>query len=211
MSKFFINRPIVSMVIAIVMVICGVVSLISLPVAQFPDIVPPEVQIQATYTGADAITVEQSVATPLEQQLSGVDNMNYMYSINASNGTLRETVNFDVKTNPNVDLILTVLRQTQANSQLPADVVNLGLTVQKSRSSPMMLIALNSPKGTYDNNFLANYAYINLIDQLVRIPGIAQVNVFGAGQYAMRLWVKPDQLAKLDLTVSDIVQALQAQ
>ena len=211
MSKFFINRPIVAMVIAIVMVICGVVALVSLPVAQFPEIVPPEVQIIATYTGADAITVEQSVATPIEQQMSGVDNMNYMYSINASNGTLRETVNFDVKTNPNVDLILTQMRQTQANSQLPADVVNLGLTVQKSRTSPMMLIALYSPNGTYDGNFLANYAYINLIDQLVRIPGIAQVNVFGAGQYAMRLWVKPDQLAKLDLTVSDIVQALQAQ
>jgi len=211
MSKFFINRPIVSMVIAIVMVICGLIALVSLPVAQFPDIVPPEVTIQATYTGADAITMEQSVATPLEQQLSGVDNMNYMYSINASNGTLREIVNFDVKTKPNDDLVLTVLRQTQANSQLPADVVNLGLTVQKSRTSPMMLIALNSPKGTYDNNFLANYAYINLIDQLVRIPGIAQVNVFGAGQYAMRLWVKPDQLAKLNLTVSDVVQALQAQ
>ena len=143
--------------------------------------------------------------------MSGVDNMNYMYSINASNGTLRETVNFDVKTNPNVDLILTQMRQTQANSQLPADVVNFGLTVQKSRSSPLMLIALYSPKGTYDDNFLANYAYINLNDQLMRIPGIAQVNVFGAGQYAMRLWVKPDQLAKLDLTVSDIVQALQAQ
>jgi HAE1 family hydrophobic/amphiphilic exporter-1 len=211
MSKFFINRPIVAMVIAIVMVICGLIALVELPVAQFPEIVPPEVTIQATYTGADAITVEQSVATPLEQQLSGVDNMNYMYSINASNGTLREFVNFDVKTKPNDDLILTVLRQTQANSQLPADVVNLGLTVQKSRSSPMMLIALNSPKGTYDNNFLANYAYINLIDQLVRIPGIAQVNVFGAGQYAMRLWVNPDQLAKLNLTVSDVVQALQAQ
>ena len=211
MSKFFINRPIVSMVIAIVMVICGLIALVSLPVAQFPEIVPPEVTITATYTGADAITVEQSVATPLEQQLSGVDNMNYMYSINASNGTLRETVNFDVKTKPNDDLILTVLRQTQANSQLPADVVNLGLTVQKSRSSPMMLIALNSPKGTYDNNFLANYAYINLIDQIVRIPGIAQVNVFGAGQYAMRLWVNPDKLAKLNLTVMDIVQALGAQ
>ena len=211
MSKFFINRPIVSMVIAIVMVICGLIALVELPVAQFPEIVPPDVTIAATYPGADAITVEQSVATPIEQQMSGVDNMNYMYSINASNGTLRETVDFDVKTNPNVDLILTQMRQTLANSQLPADVVNLGLTVQKSRSSPMMLIALNSPKGTYDNNFLANYAYINLIDQLVRIPGIAQVNVFGAGQYAMRLWVNPDHLAKLNLTVSDVVQALQAQ
>jgi HAE1 family hydrophobic/amphiphilic exporter-1 len=211
MSKFFINRPIVAMVIAIVMVICGLIALVMLPVAQFPEIVPPEVQIYGTYVGADAITVEQSVATPIEQQMSGVDNMNYMYSINASNGTMRETVDFDVRTNPNVDQMLTQMRQTQANAQLPADVINLGLTVQKSRTSPMMLIALYSPKGTYDAGFLANYAYINLNDQLVRVPGIAQVNVFGAGQYAMRLWVKPDRLAKLNLTVSDIVQALQAQ
>src|SRR5437763_5161125 len=212
MSKFFINRPIVAMVISIVMVIVGAITIFSLPVAQFPNIAPPEIQVLATYVGADAQTLEQAVATPIEQQMSGVDNMNYMYSLNAtgnSNTTL--IVNFDVKTDPNTDLILTQARETQAASQLPADVNNYGITVRKSVSAPLMLVALYSPHGTYDANFLANYAYINITDPITRAPGIGNVQVFGAGQYAMRLWVKPDQLAKLGITVPEIVSAIQAQ
>jgi HAE1 family hydrophobic/amphiphilic exporter-1 len=212
MSKFFINRPIVAMVIAILTVIIGAVTIASLPVAQFPNIVPPEVQIQATYVGADAQTLEQSVATPIEQQMSGVDNMNYMYSLNATaNGQTTMIVDFDVKTDPNQDLILTQMRETQAASQLPPDVNNYGITVQKSVTSPLMLISLYSPHGTYDAGFLANYAYINLHDPLTRSPGIGIVQIFGAGQYAMRMWVKPDQLAKLGITVTDITNAIQAQ
>jgi HAE1 family hydrophobic/amphiphilic exporter-1 len=212
MSRFFINRPIVAMVISILMVIIGAVTVAFLPVAQFPNIVPPEVQVSATYVGADAQTVEQSVATPIEQQMSGVDNMNYMYSLNAAaSGQMRLTVNFDVKTEPNTDLILTQMRQTLASSQLPADVTNYGVTVQKSITAPLMMVALYSPRDTYDARFLANYSYINLNDQLLRVPGIASVQVFGAGQYAMRLWIKPDQLAKLAITVPDIVGAIQAQ
>ena len=211
MSKFFINRPIVAMVISIMFVILGLVAMAGLPVAQFPEIVPPEVQILTTYTGADAETVEQSVATPIEQQMSGVDNMNYMYSVNASNGTMRMFVNFDVKTDPNTDLVLSQMRQTMAQPQLPVDVRNYGVTMQKARSSPLMLIALYSPKGTYDSTFLANYANINLIDPLLRVPGIAMINVFGAGQYAIRIWVKPDTLGKLGITVPDIVDAVQKQ
>jgi HAE1 family hydrophobic/amphiphilic exporter-1 len=211
MSKFFINRPIVAMVIAIVMVIVGAVTILSLPIAQLPDIAPPEVQVQATYVGADAQTVEQSVATPIEQQMSGVDNMNYMYSLNASDGSLRLIVNFDVNTDPNTDLILTQMRETQAASQLPADVSNYGVTVQKTVTSPLMLISLYSPNGTYDATFLANYAYINLKDPLTRVRGIGSIQIFGAGQYAMRLWVKPDQLAKLGITVTDIINAIQTQ
>src|SRR4030081_263614 len=212
MSKFFINRPIVAMVIAIVTVILGAVTIASLPVAQFPNIVPPEVQIQATYVGADAETLEQSVATPIEQQMSGVDNMNYMYSLNATaNGQTTMIVDFDVKTDPNTDLILTQMRETQAASQLPTEVTNFGVTVQKSVTAPLMLISLYSPKGTYDARFLANYSYINLNDQFTRVPGIGSVQVFGAGQYAMRLWVKPDQLAKLGITVPEIVSAIQTQ
>ena len=211
MSKFFINRPIVAMVISLVLVIMGGVSIASLPIAQFPAIAPPEVQIQASYVGADAQTVEQSVATPIEQQMSGVDNMNYMYSLNAANGQMTMIVDFDVKTDPNTDLILTQMRETQAASQLPSDVVNYGITVQKSLTAPMMVLGLYSPHGTYDAQFLANYAYINLNDQLTRVPGIGSVQVFGAGQYAMRLWVKPDQLAKLGITVPDLVSAIQAQ
>ncbi len=211
MSKFFINRPIVAIVIAILTVIIGVVSFFSLPIAQFPKIVPPEARITTTFVGADAQTVEQSVATPIEQQLSGVDNLNYMFSINGSDGSLRLTANFDVATDPNTDLILTQMRVTQANPQLPADVANFGVTVQKQLTAPLMLVALYSPTNSYDSTFLANYSYININDQLTRVPGIASAAVFGAGQYAMRFWIKPDQLAKLNLTVSEVVQAIQNQ
>src|SRR4030088_280659 len=212
MSKFFINRPIVAMVIAIVMVIVGAVTITSLPVALFPNIVPPEVQVVATYIGADAQTIEQSVATPIEQQMSGVDNMNYMYSLNSTaDGGMRLIVDYDVKTEPNTDLILPQRRPTQAASQLPGDVTNYGITVQKTVTAPLMLMTLYSPNGTYDAQFLSNYAYINLADQITRLYGIGSVQVFGAGQYAMRLWVKPDQLAKLAITVPEIVTALQSQ
>src|SRR5262250_121865 len=211
MARFFIRRPIVAIVIAILMVLIGIVAMRRLPTAQFPNIAPPEVQVKATYPGADALTVEQSVATPIEQQMSGVYNMNYMYSNNANNGQITLTANFDIKTDPSTDQILAQMRTNQANSQLPVDVVNYGVTVQKSTAAPLMLINLYSPKGTYDNIFLANYAYINLNDQLTRVPGIASVSVFGAGQYAMRLWVKPDQLAKLQITIPEIINAIQTQ
>ncbi len=211
MSKFFINRPIVAMVISIIMVIVGLVTLLGLPVAQFPKVVPPEIYILANYVGADAQTIEQSVATPIEQQMSGVDNMNYMYSINANDGTMRMFVNFDLATDPNIDHVLTQLRYAQAESQLPADVRNYGVTVQKSLTAPFIIIALNSPGGTRDAGFLANYAYINLSDELSRVPGISQVQIFGAGQYAIRIWVKPDQLAKLNITVPEVINAVGSQ
>ena len=211
MYKFFINRPIVAMVIAILMVIIGSVSMLSLPVAQFPSIVPPEIRIQTTFLGGDSQTLAQSVATPIEEQMSGVDNMNYMYSISANNGVMRMGVNFDVNTDPNIDQVLSQLRENQAVPQLPPSVQSYGVTLLKSPSSPMLLVALTSPKGTHDATFLANYAYINLVDQITQLKGISNVGVFGAGQYAMRFWVKPDQLAKLNLTVSDILSALNAQ
>jgi HAE1 family hydrophobic/amphiphilic exporter-1 len=211
MSKFFIRRPIVAMVIAILMVIVGLVAMVTLPTAQFPDIVPPEILVQATYPGADAKTLEQSVATPLEQQMNGVDNMNYMYSTNASNGLAQLTVDFNVASDPNTDQVLSQLRVSQAQSQLPSEVNTAGVTVQKSQTAPLMLISLYSPRGTYDATFLANYAYINLADELTRVAGISRVQIFGAGQYAMRVWVKPDHLANLGITVPQIVQALQTQ
>ena len=211
MSEFFVRRPIVAIVIAILLTLIGGVCILALPVAQYPKIAPPEIQVRTHYTGADALTVEQAVAAPIEQQMSGVDNMNYMYSINANNGDMRMQVNFDVATDPNIDQVLAQLRVAQAQSQLPADVNNFGVTVQKSTTAPLMLIALYSPNNTYDGIFLANYGYINLVDQLTRIPGISNVQIFGAGQYAMRLWVKPDQLAKLGITVPDIITAVQKQ
>ena len=211
MYKFFIERPIVSMVISIIMVIVGAVAVLGLPTAQFPNIADPQIQVLATYVGADALTVEQSVATPIEQQMSGVDNMEYMYSLNANNGQATITVDFDVRTDPSTDQILTQMRQSQAASQLPAAVNSYGVTVQKSTQSPMMLFDLFSPNGTYDSRFLANYSYINLKDGLTQVPGIASVSIFGAGQYAMRVWVKPDQLAKLQITVPEIINAIQVQ
>src|SRR5213082_1461471 len=211
MSEFFVRRPIVAIVIAILMTLIGGVCILSLPIAQYPQIAPPEIQVRTHYTGADALTIEQSVAAPIEQQMSGVDNMNYMYSINANTGDMRMIINFDIGTDPNIDQVLAQLRVSQAQSQLPADVNNYGVTVQKATTAPLMLIDLYSPKGTYDGIFLANYGYINLVDQLTRVPGIGNVQVFGAGQYAMRLWVKPDQLAKLGITVPDIITAVQKQ
>ncbi len=212
MSKFFINRPIVAMVIAILTVIVGAVTIAALPVAQFPNIVPPEIQLQATYVGADAQTLEQSVATPIEQQINGVDNMNYMYSLNATgNSQTTLIVDFDVKTDPNTDLILTQSREQLAAGQLPPDVSTFGVTIKKSPTAPLMLVSLFSPQGTRNAQFMANYAYINLNDPIARSYGVGQTTVFGAGQYAMRLWVKPDQLAKLGITVTDIVNAVQAQ
>ncbi|MDI9559726.1 MAG: efflux RND transporter permease subunit, partial [Pseudomonadota bacterium] len=211
MPKFFINRPIVAMVIAIITVIVGIVAMSSLPIAQFPDIVPPEILVSASYIGADSITVEQSVATPIEQQMSGVDNMIYMYSINANNGQMQLRVDFDIGTVPNTDQVLTQMRLGQAQSQLPTEVNNLGVTVQKSTSSPLLVISLYSPKDTYDQLFLSNYAYININDPLSRVQGVGQVQIFGAGQYAMRLWVKPDHLAKLNVTINEIVDAINSQ
>jgi HAE1 family hydrophobic/amphiphilic exporter-1 len=209
--RFFINRPIVAIVIAILMVLIGLVSMSTLPISQFPSVVPPEIRIQTTFVGADAETVQQSIATPIEEQMSGVDNMNYMYSINANNGVMRMVVNFDVKTDPNIDQMLAQLREAQAASQLPAAVQAYGVTILKSPTTPMLLVALYSPEGTYDATFLANYAYINLVDQITRVKGISNINVFGAGQYAMRFWVKPDQLAKLNLTVNDVISAVGSQ
>src|SRR5712675_2367343 len=212
MSNFFVRRPIVAMVIAILTVIVGAVTIASLPVAQFPNIVPPEIQLQASYVGADAQALEQSVATPIEQQVNGVDNLNYMYSLNATaNSQTTLVVNFDVKSEPNTDLILTQSREQLATGQLPPEVNSFGVTIKKSPTAPLMLVSLFSPRGIRDAQFMANYAYISLNDPIARSYGVGQTTVFGAGQYAMRLWVKPDQLAKLGIAVTDIVSAVQAQ
>ncbi len=211
MYRFFINRPIVAMVISILLVLIGSVTMVSLPVSQFPNIVPPEIRIQTTYVGGDADTLAQSVATPIEEQMSGVDNMNYMYSISANNGVMRMGVNFDVKTDPNIDQVLAQLRTDQAEPQLPVDVRNFGITLIKSPTTPLMLVALTSPNGSHDATYLANYAYINLVDRITQLKGVSNVTVFGAGQYAMRFWVKPDRLAKLNITVNELINAINAQ
>jgi len=212
MARFFINRPVVAMVISILMVIIGLVAMVQLPIALYPNIAPPEILLTARYPGADALTLEQSVATPIEQQMSGVDKMLYMYSLNQGTGSqMQLRVDFDVTTDPSVDQVLTNLRYSQAASQLPPDVVNQGVSVTKSVTSPLGIFVLYSPKGTYDPLFLANYAYVNINDPMTRVPGIGQVQIFGASQYAIRFWINPDTLAKLDITVNEIASALQAQ
>jgi hydrophobic/amphiphilic exporter-1 (mainly G- bacteria), HAE1 family len=212
MSRFFINRPIVAIVISIILVIVGIASFLSLPVAQYPNLVDPQVAVNATYVGADALAVENSVATPIGQQMMGVDHMNYMYALNASSGgTMKLTADFDVKTDPNIDLVLTQMRQSQAESQLPFSVRDYGVTVAKSSAAPLMVVSLYSPTGQFDSTFLANYAYINLNDPILQVPGIASVSVFGAGQYALRIWVDPNKLAALNITTTDIEKAINKQ
>src|SRR6185312_15584775 len=211
MARFFIDRPIVAIVISILTVLLGLVALVGLPIAQYPDIIPPLIQIQSTFPGADAITVEQSVATPLEQQMNGVEDELYMQSVNASDGSITLKVTFDVGTDRNADQVNAQNRVSQAQPSLPPDVNTVGLTYRKTQGTPLMLISVFSPKGTYPGLFLGNYALINVNDALYRVPGVGQVLNFGASDYAMRVWVKPDQLAKLGLTVSDLLRALQQQ
>ena len=211
MSKFFISRPIVAIVISIITVIGGVVAMSKLPVAQLPDIVPPQINVSATYTGADASTIEQSVATPLEQQMNGVDNMLYMMSTNANDGTMTLKVTYDIGTNVDIDQVNTQNRVSQASPNLPTSVNQYGVTVKKLMGLPLLVLSVYSPNNTYNGQFLGNYATININDALLRVPGVGQVTNFGAADYAMRIWVKPDQLTKLSLTVSDLTNAIQQQ
>jgi HAE1 family hydrophobic/amphiphilic exporter-1 len=210
-AEFFVRRPIVAIVISILTVMLGLVSIVQLPIAQFPDIAPPAIQLATTYVGADAITAEQAVATPIEQEMNGVDDSIYFYSVNTNAGNMTLYVNFEVGTDPNIDQVLSQMRFTQSESKLPEDVRNYGVTIKKSTTSPLALFSLYSPNGTYDAEFLANYAYINVYDPIGRVNGIGQVSVFGAGQYAMRLWVRPDVLAQRDITVPEIVSAIREQ
>jgi HAE1 family hydrophobic/amphiphilic exporter-1 len=211
MSRFFIGRPIVAIVIAIVTVLGGVLALGGLPIALFPQIVPPQIDVTAQYPGADALTIEQSVATPLEQQMNGVDDMLYMTSTNSNDGTMTLSVVFDVDTVPNLDQVNVQNRQAQAQPNLPPEVAQFGLTMRKRTGLPMLNIGLYSPGKSHDALFIANYANINILDALYRVPGVGEARIFGAGDYAMRIWIKPDVIARLGLTVPDLRAAIQQQ
>src|SRR6188508_1562208 len=211
MAGFFIRRPIVAIVIAIITVIMGLVSLKGLSIEQYPFLAPPNIRVTANYPGASAVDVEQSVATPIEQEVNGVDDMIYMKSSNTSDGRMQLDVNFKVGVNQDNANVLTQNRVSIAQARLPQEVTQQGVTVKKMSPSILMLVGLYSPQNTYDANFLVNYCGINLRDQLLRIPGIAQVDLFGGADYGMRIWLRPDKLAKLALTPSDVISAIKEQ
>jgi len=211
MARFFINRPIVAMVISIVTVLLGLVAMSGLPIAQYPEIVPPMVQVTTTFVGASATDVEASVATPAEQKINGVENSIYMKSTNANDGTLTLKVSFEVGSNLDMANVLTQNKLSEAMPQMPQSVKNYGVAVKKALAFPLLVISVKSPNGTYDNNFLSNYSTININDNIARIQGVGQINLFGGSDYAMRIWVRPDRIARLGITVPDIVNAVNQQ
>jgi HAE1 family hydrophobic/amphiphilic exporter-1 len=199
------------MVISILMIIMGLITLRGIPISKYPDITPPMVQVTTTFTGANAVNVEQAVATPIEQQVNGVEEMLYMKSINAADGSLTLQVSFEVGTDLDNANMLTQNRVSQANAKMPVEVKNFGVTTKKSLVFPLMLVSLSSPGQTYDASFLNNYANINIVDQLKRVKGVGDVILFGGADYSMRIWLDPDQLTKLDLTVNDVSNAVRKQ
>ena len=210
-GNIFVRRPIFAMVIAIVIVILGAISIKSLPIEQYPDITPPMVQVSAMYQGADALTVEESVATPIEESVNGVSDMIYMESTSSSDGSMVLQVTFAVGTNPDMNTIFTQNRVATATPELPAIVRTQGVTTSKTQGSFVQVIALYSDNAQFDENFISNYAMINIQDRLARINGVGQVQVLGSGAYSMRIWIKPDQLDYLGITVSQIADAINAQ
>jgi HAE1 family hydrophobic/amphiphilic exporter-1 len=210
-AEFFIRRPIVAIVIAILMTLMGVYTLANLSFEQYPFLAPPTIRITATYPGASAVAVEQSVATPIEQEVNGVESMIYMQSSNTSDGRMLLDVNFAVGVDQDKANVLTQNRVSSAQARLPQEVVAQGVTVKKQSPSILMVVSLFSPNGTYNANYLINYCGINLRDQLLRIPGIAQVDLFGGTDYGMRVWLRPDKMAKLGITPSDVIQSIKEQ
>lgn len=208
---FFVRRPIVAIVIALFMVIIGGVSILGLAVEQYPDITPPVVRVSTFFTGANSTTVESSVAAPLEQQINGVENMLYMKSTNANDGSMSLQVTFDLGTDPDMNTVFTQNSVATATPKLPEAVKRIGVTTKKSMSSILMILSITSPNGTYDKDFLGNYSIINIQDQLARIKGVGRVQVLGSSDYSMRIWVKPDRLAKLGISITEILNAIRQQ
>lgn len=208
---FFVRRPIVAIVIALFMVIIGGVSILGLAVEQYPDITPPVVRVSTFFSGANSTTVESSVAAPLEQQLNGVENMLYMKSTNANDGSMSLEITFDLGTDPDMNTVFSQTRVATATPKLPEAVKRIGVTTQKSMTSILMILSVSSPNGTYDKDFIGNYSIINIQDQLARIKGVGRVQVLGSSDYSMRIWIKPDKLAKLGISIPEIIGAIREQ
>jgi len=211
MARFFVNRPIVAIVISIITVLLGVVAMSGLPISQYPEVVPPMIQVTTTFIGASATDVEASVATPLEQKINGVENMIYMKSTNANDGTLTLKVSFEVGSNLDMNNVLTQNRVSEGMPQMPQSVKNYGVSVKKALAFPLLVISIKSPKGTYDSAFLSNYTTININDAIARIQGVGQINLFGGSDYAMRVWLRPDVIGRLGVTIPDIANAISQQ
>src|SRR3954466_14897571 len=211
MARFFVNRPIVAIVLSIILVLLGAVAMQGLPIAQYPEIVPPMVQVTTTFIGASASDVEASVATPLEQKINGVEKGIYMKSTNANDGTLTLKVSFEVGSNQDMDNVFTQNRVSEAMPQMPQSVKNYGVSVKKALAFPLLVISIKSPKGTYDSSFLSNYTTININDAIARIQGVGQINLFGGSDYAMRVWLRPDVIGRLGITIPDIANAISQQ
>lgn len=210
MSKFFIRRPIFAIVISIIIVLLGTISLLSLPIAQYPQISPPTISLSASYTGANATIVNQTVAQVIEEQLNGLENMSYMSSTSSNDGSYSLSIVFDLSSDGDTDSVNVQNNANLAKNSLPGDVQTTGLTVRKSSGDMVLMANLYSPNGTYDQAFLKNYADIYLLDKIQRINGVGNVNTFGSS-YAMRVWLNPDKLAERNLTVSDVISAIKEQ
>jgi HAE1 family hydrophobic/amphiphilic exporter-1 len=210
-SKYFIERPVLANVLAILMIVIGGVALLGLPVAQYPDVVPPTVQVTTRYPGASARTMVDAVARPIEQQMNGVEGMLYMQSYSGADGSYTLTVTFKIGTDLNIAQVLTQNRVSSALSQLPQAVQVQGVTVQKRSTAILLFVTLTSPDRRYDSLYMSNYATIKLKDELARLPGVGNVSVFGAGQFSMRVWLDPRKLQARGLNAQDVIQAIQQQ